>query len=73
MTEHGQSVGGQGTQDGIAGSRSGTEGATSGQGVDKGAQQKDPRKDDQQICPAFGRPAAWAVTVRITANQATPA
>jgi hypothetical protein len=49
MTQHDQSIGGQGTVDGIAGSRSGTEGATSGQGVDKGAKQKDQSKDEQDL------------------------
>jgi len=49
MTQHDQSIGGQGTVDGIAGSRSGTEGATSGQGVDKGGQQKDRSKDPKNL------------------------
>ena len=53
MTQHDQSVGGKGTQDGIAGSRSGTEGATSGQGVDKGALQKDQRKEDEKSLPGL--------------------
>jgi hypothetical protein len=48
MTQHNQSIGGQGAEDGIAGSRSGTEGATSGAGVDKGAQQKDQREQRDQ-------------------------
>ena len=40
MTQHDQSIGGPGAIDGIAGSRPGTEGATSGAGVDKGGRQK---------------------------------
>jgi hypothetical protein len=44
MTQHDQSIGGPGAVDGIAGSRSGTEGATSGAGVDKGAPPKAPRQ-----------------------------
>lgn len=46
-SHHEQSIGGQGAIDGIAGSRSGTEGATSGAGVDKGA----PPAGNQQHSP----------------------
>lgn len=57
MTEHhDQSIGGPGDVDGIRGSRSGTEGATSGAGVDKGLarngnQQSGP---ERKPAPALG-------------------
>lgn len=54
MTQHDQSIGGPGAVDGIAGSPSGTEGATSGAGIDKGAP---PRKDtgaERHPAPALG-------------------
>ena len=54
MTQHDQSIGGPGAVDGIAGSRSGTEGATSGAGVDNGAPRKQPRAPDRHPAPALG-------------------
>jgi hypothetical protein len=55
MTQHDQSIGGPGAVDGIAGSRSGTEGATSGAGVDKGAPpSKTQRGPDRHPSPALG-------------------
>jgi hypothetical protein len=55
MTQHDQSIGGAGDQDGIAGSRSGTEGATSGAGVDKGAVQNQQSSAPQRkSAPALG-------------------
>jgi hypothetical protein len=51
MSQHDQSVGGPGAVDGIAGSRSGTEGATSGQGVERGAPKK-PQESSPQRHPA---------------------
>lgn len=46
MTQHDQSIGGPDTVDGIAGTRSGTEGATSGAGADKG--KGEPQKDESR-------------------------
>ncbi|MTV38255.1 hypothetical protein [Duganella radicis] len=53
-THHDQSIGGPGAVDGIAGSRSGTEGATSGQGVDKGGAPAHPRVQERKPAPALG-------------------
>ncbi|TFW17877.1 hypothetical protein [Duganella callida] len=46
-SHHDSSIGGPGDVDGIRGSRSGTEGATSGQGVDKGARTATQQQDRQ--------------------------
>lgn len=54
MTQHDQSIGGPGGQDGIAGSRSGTEGATSGAGVDKGAPPNQQSGAERKPAPALG-------------------
>jgi len=53
-THHDQSIGGPGAVDGIAGSRSGTEGATSGQGVDKGGMPGNPPGPERKPAPALG-------------------
>lgn len=54
MTQHDQSIGGAGDEDGIAGSRSGTEGATSGAGVDKGAVPGKQNSQRRRPAPALG-------------------
>ncbi|WP_343733392.1 hypothetical protein [Duganella sp.] len=53
-THHDQSIGGPGAVDGIAGSRSGTEGATSGQGVDKGGVPGRAHGPERKPAPALG-------------------
>ncbi len=54
-TQHDQSIGGPGATDGIAGSRSGTEGATSGAGVDKGAPAGNQQQSqERKPAPALG-------------------
>lgn len=55
MSQHDQSIGGPGDVDGIRGSRSGTEGATSGAGVDKGGAPGDKQSGSaRQPAPALG-------------------
>jgi hypothetical protein len=55
MTQHDQSIGGPGDVDGIRGSRSGTEGATSGAGVDKGAVRSQQNgSPERKPAPALG-------------------
>jgi len=54
MSNHDQSIGGPGATDGIAGSRSGTEGATSGAGVDKGAPGNKQSGPERKPAPALG-------------------
>jgi len=55
MTQHDQSIAGPGDVDGIRGSRSGTEGATSGAGVDKGAvRNQQGSSPDRKPAPALG-------------------
>jgi hypothetical protein len=54
MTQHDQSIGGPGAVDGITGSPAGTEGATSGAGVDKGAPPKNNTGPERHPAPALG-------------------